>query len=289
LARTASSRGTLHVVATPIGNLNDISLRSLTVLSEARLIACEDTRVTRALLSRHRLRGRVVSCHRHNERKRTEEILEVLRRGEDAAYVTDGGTPGVSDPGAYLVRRAREDGHSVVPIPGASALTSLLSVSGWPASSFTFLGFLPHRRGERRRVLREIRSEPRPLLFFESPHRLREALNDALEVLGNRQAFVGREMTKIHEEYLSGTLESILKAFTGRAVRGEVTLLVDGAGAQDTPVIEQPIEPVAVAVLRLIEEGWDRREAMRRVARERGLSRRVVYRELTRLKKGEGG
>jgi 16S rRNA (cytidine1402-2'-O)-methyltransferase len=175
-----------------------------------------------------------------------------------------------------------------VPIPGASAPTSLLSVCGWPASSFTFVGFLPHRKGERRRVLLGLASEPRPLLFFESPRRLLESLGDALEVLGNREAFLGREMTKMHEEYLPGTLESILNTIMGKTVRGEVTLLVGGAGAGQAAASEQPTEPVAVAVSRLIAEGWDRREAMRRIGRERGLSRRVVYREMLRLKKSGG-
>ena len=280
--RSPDPRGTLYVVATPIGHLDDITLRALNVLSRSRVIACEDTRVTRGLLSRHGLKARLVSCHRFNEARRADDILEVLSRGEMAAYVTDGGTPAISDPGALLIRRARDEGHRVIPIPGPSALTTLLSVSGWASTAFTFLGFLPHRKGERRRALEAARDEPRPLLFFESPHRLRASLDDAAEVLGDRGAFLGREMTKIHEEFLSGTLGSIRKALAGRTIRGEVAILVEGipAGSPRSAASEEPPEPPADSVRRLIEAGWDRREALRKVARERGISRREIYRIL---------
>ncbi len=282
----APIRGTLYVVGTPIGHLDDISLRALEVLSGASLVACEDTRVTRGLMSRHGLKARVLSCHRYNERRRAPEILDVLGRGGDVAYVTDGGTPGVSDPGALLIRIARDEGHRVVPIPGPSAVTALLSVSGWDSTPFTFLGFLPQRRSERRRALESVRAESRPLLFFESPHRLQSALEDALDILGDRQAFLGREMTKIHEEFLSGTLSSILETVSGGPIRGEIAILVGGAERTSRPIPQDdgPPESPAAAVRRLIEAGWDRREALRRVARERGLSRRELYRMLVRTR-----
>ncbi|MEE9291561.1 MAG: 16S rRNA (cytidine(1402)-2'-O)-methyltransferase [Acidobacteriota bacterium] len=280
--RSPDPRGTLYVVATPIGHLQDITLRALEVLSRSRVIACEDTRVTRGLLTRHGLKARLVSCHRFNETRRANDILEVLNRGETAAYVTDGGTPAISDPGAALIRRARDEGHHVVPIPGPSALTALLSVSGWASTAFTFIGFLPHRKGERRRALEAVRDEPRTLLFFESPHRLRASLDDAIEVLGDRGAFLGREMTKIHEEFLSGTLGSIREALAGRTIRGEVAILVEGVpeGIPRPVASEEPPEPPEDSVVRLIEAGWDRKEALRKVARERGISRREIYRNM---------
>ena len=250
----AGARGTLYVVGTPIGNLEDLSPRARAALAGSRVVACEDTRQTRTLMARHGLATPLVSYHKFNEQRRAGDLLDRLRRGESVALVTDGGTPGISDPGAVLVRRAHQEGHRVVPIPGASAVTALLSASGFAPGPFTFIGFLPHRQGPRRRLLEALRHEPRALLFFESPRRLAAALRDALEILGDRPAFLGREMTKVHEEFRSGTLREILAAFAGREIRGEVAFLVAG--------------------------GLDRKEAMRRVARERGVSRRDVYREV---------
>jgi 16S rRNA (cytidine1402-2'-O)-methyltransferase len=293
-------RGTLYVVGTPIGNLEDLSPRAVSVLGTSRVVACEDTRTTRALMTRHGLKTRLVSYHRFNEAERAESLLAVLRRGESVALVTDGGTPGISDPGALLVRRAREEGHRVVPVPGPSAITALLSASGFPPGPFTFVGFLPHRKGERRRRLEELRQEGRPLLFFEAPHRLLASLDDVLEILGDREAFLGREMTKVHEELVSGRLSALRAGFSGRQIRGEVAFLVQGAlesagrGGQDAgePAAGGPGgvagagEPPAATVRRLMEAGWDRKEAMRRVARERGISRREVYQDMLRGRKG---
>ncbi|MFQ5876761.1 MAG: 16S rRNA (cytidine(1402)-2'-O)-methyltransferase [Acidobacteriota bacterium] len=287
--RAGGSRGTLHVVGTPIGNLEDLSPRALRAIAQARLVACEDTRVTRGLLTRHGVGARLISCHRFSEAKRLERVLEVLREGADVALVTDGGTPAISDPGAILVRRAREEGHRVIPVPGPSSITAIYSVSGFRATSFTFIGFLPSRKGERRRALESLRREPRPLLFFEAPHRLLGALEDAIAVLGDRRAFLAREMTKIHEEFLSGTLRSVLAAFRDRAVRGEIAFVVEGADRATAEASETgaPADPPGIAALRLIAEGWDRKEALRRVARERRLSRRAVYQDL--LRRGRGG
>ena len=223
-----------------------------------------------------------------------EAILDSLRQGQDVGLVSDGGTPGISDPGALMVRRARAAGYAVVPLPGPSAVSTLLSASGFQGGPFTFVGFLPHRRGERQRALQSLRLEVRPLLFFESPRRLRDTLEDALGILGDREAFLGREMTKIHEEYLAGPLSSVLAAFAGRAVKGEVAFLI--AGADEATLRseevsrahgERPQPSPAVAVRALIAAGWDRKEAMRRIARERGLSRREIYKEL--LQEASGG
>jgi 16S rRNA (cytidine1402-2'-O)-methyltransferase len=280
-------KGTLYVIGTPIGNLDDLSPRARRALGESALVACEDTRKTRVLLTRCGLRTPLRSHHKFNEARGAEGFLEVLRRGAAVALVSDGGTPGLSDPGALLVRRAREEGHAVVPIPGASAVTALWSASGFPPGSLTVVGFLPHRQGERRRALAALRDAPAALLFFEAPHRLVDSLEDMQEILGDRPAFLGREMTKLHEEFLAGPLSGIRRAFAGKRVRGEIALLVEGGAAGPGPettigraTTPAPPEPIAAAVQRLIGAGWDRKEAMRRVARERGLSRRDVYRAL---------
>lgn len=291
MIRSGAPRGTLYVVGTPIGNLDDLTPRALSVFAQSDLVACEDTRRTGVILSRHGLVKRTISYHRFNETRRLPQLLEALRKGMRIALATDGGTPGISDPGAILVRAARREGHRVIPVPGPSALTALLSVGGFDPGPFTFIGFLPHRKGERRRALLALRAEPRPLVFFESPQRIGAALGDAIEALGDREAVLGREMTKIHEEFLAGTLASIRDALSGGRVKGEIALLVAGAGADveagGIPPGGAASEPVAARVRRLIGAGVDRREAMRRVAREAGLSRREVYRETLRAREDE--
>ncbi len=291
MIRNSEPHGTLYVVGTPIGNLDDLTPRALSVFAESDLVACEDTRRTGVILSRHGLVKRTISYHRFNETRRLPLLLEALRKGERIALATDGGTPGISDPGAILVRAARREGHRVIPVPGPSALTALLSVGGFDPGPFTFIGFLPHRKGERRRALLALRAEPRPLVFFESPQRIVAALGAAIEELGDREAVLGREMTKIHEEFIAGTLGSIRNALSGRRVKGEIALLVAGAGADGAsagiPSGGAPGEPVAERVRRLIGAGVDRKEAMRRVAREAGLSRREVYQETLRQREDE--
>jgi 16S rRNA (cytidine1402-2'-O)-methyltransferase len=284
-------RGTLYVVATPIGNLNDLSPRALGVLAESRLIACEDTRITRKLLTRHGLRARLISCHKFNEAARVGPLLETLREGAVVALVSDSGTPGLSDPGALLVRSAREDGHRVVPIPGPSALTALLSASGMAAGPFTFIGFLPHRRGERRRVLASLRLEPRVLVFFEAPHRIRETLEDLLNIMGDRSACLGREMTKHHEEIRADRLGALLEHFSRVTPKGEIAFLIEGADertlreASRADAESPPLSPVE-EVRGLMRQGWDRKDALRRVARERGVSRREIYRQMVAQRGG---
>lgn len=292
MIRSSEPRGTLYVVGTPIGNLDDLTPRALSALAESDLVACEDTRRTRVILTRHGLAKRTISCHKFNETRRLPQFLQALGRGERIALVTDGGTPGISDPGALLVRAARLEGHRVIPVPGPSALTALLSVGGFDPGPFTFIGFLPPRQGERRRALLALRAEPRPLVFFESPRRVVAALADAIEALGDREAVLGREMTKIHEEFLSGTLESIRARLAARPLKGEIALLVAGA-PPDAAAAGQPEggvpsgESIAARVRRHTETGIDRKEAMRRVARETGLSRRDVYREMLREREDE--
>ncbi len=284
--------GTLYIIGTPIGNLKDLSPRAVDTLCSCRLIAAEDTRKTRLLMARHGLAGRVVSCHKFNETRRTPELLRALSAGDDVALVTDAGTPGLSDPGALLVRRARAVGHRIVPIPGPSAVTALLSVSGFPAGPFSFIGFLPPRQAARRAALEQLRKEPRPLLFFEAPHRILRMLDDLQALLGDREICLGREMTKLHEEFLSGTAESIRQTLAGGPVKGEISLLVAGAPAHGTVADEETPEPAekpGATVLRLLEAGWDRKDALRRVAKERGLSRRKVYNDLLRARRAADG
>jgi 16S rRNA (cytidine1402-2'-O)-methyltransferase len=281
-------RGTLYVVGTPIGNLDDLSPRAVEAFAASDLIACEDTRRSRTLLSRHGLTTRLVSYHKFNEMRRLPDLLETLGRGGRVSLVSDGGTPGISDPGARLVNAARNAGHVLVPIPGASAITALLSVSGLDPGPFTFIGFLPHRKGERRRALESLRAEARPLLFFESPRRVVATLTDALEILGDRDALLGREMTKVHEEFVAGTVRTLIAAFEGREARGEIAFLLAGAvlspSTSVAPVAPEarPAEGPGRRVRLLIEAGVDRKEAMRRVARETGLSHRDLYRMILR-------
>lgn len=290
--------GRLYVVGTPIGNLEDLSFRTIATLRGSRLIACEDTRVTRAILTRHGLPTPLVSCHKFNERQRVDRVLEVLAAGGDVALVSDGGTPGLSDPGAILVRAARAAGYAVSPIPGPSAATALISVSGFTSGTFTFIGFLPSRRGERRRALEALRDERRPLLFFESPHRILGTLEDAESVLGDRAACLGREMTKIHEEFLDGPLSVVRSKLSGRRLRGEFAFLLAGAEAEESGERDPAADPggdtdataamtaaladAAAEVRRLISAGIERGAALRQVARRRRLNRKEIYRQLVR-------
>jgi len=286
---TPTGAGVLRVVGTPIGHLEDLSPRAVATLRACALVACEDTRVTRTILDRHGIAVPVVSCHRFNEHSQRERILRVLGEGGDVGLVTDAGTPGLSDPGAAVVRAARAAGFAVSPVPGPSALAALWSVSGLEGP-FTFVGFLPQRRGERRRALEGLASEPRPLVFYESPHRILGALEDAEAALGDRPALLGRELTKIHEEVLSGRLSEIRERLARGVVRGEITLLVEPAPEGEArPAVEAPddearLTAAAAEVGRLVESGIDKGTALRRVARDRGVARRALYDRLVRDK-----
>jgi len=275
--------GTLYLVATPIGNLEDVTLRALRVLREASLVAAEDTRTTRRLLSHYDIHQRLVSYNEHNMRTRTPQLLAALKAG-DVALVTEAGTPAVSDPGYELAAAAIEAGFPVVPIPGPSAVIAALSVSGLPARQFTFLGFLPRRSGERRRLFAALAAEPRTLVAFESPHRLRAALADILAALGDRRLAVCRELTKTFEEVFRGTLSEALAHFT--EPRGEFTLVIEGARSGQMDVgatLRSPAAEEAEAATRdelaaLRAQGLSARDAVARVVAASGLPRRQVYR-----------
>ena len=266
--------GTLFVVATPLGHLEDLTLRALRVLREVSLVACEDTRRTATLLRAHGIGTATTSYFEHNERWKGERILEALRSGRDVALVSDAGTPGISDPGYRLVREARDGGLPVVPVPGPSAAIAALSVSGLPTDRFLFVGFLPPRAAARRRALEALASERPTLVFYESPVRVLDCLADMVAVLGDRDAFLCREATKVHEEYLRAPLSTLLASLAAReAVKGEIVLVVSGA-PEAAPAAGR--EPVAL-YRELAAEGRTRREAVKEAARRLGLPAREVY------------
>lgn len=276
--------GTLYLVATPIGNLEDITLRALRILREADLVACEDTRQTRKLLEHYGIHKPMVSYHEHNEVERAEELLEKLREGCKVALVCDAGTPLISDPGYRLVRRAIAEGVSVEPIPGASALVAALSGSGLPTDRFRFEGFLPGRRNARKKALARIKDEEATVIYYEAPHRLLEALEDIEEVLGDRPIVVARELTKMHEEFVRGTAAEVRRRLVTRgAVKGEITLLIGKAEA--SPERDGEPERLRAEVEAEMARGVGRMEAIKAVARRYGLSKREVY---GRLERGEG-
>jgi 16S rRNA (cytidine1402-2'-O)-methyltransferase len=279
----------LYIVATPIGNLEDITLRAVRVLKEVDVIACEDTRQTQKLLNHYGITTRTISYHEHNEMTRSAELVKDMQEGASVALVTDAGMPGISDPGYRLISLAIRHHLPVVPIPGASAFLAALVASGLPTDSFHFSGFLPAKRGERRAALEAIKTSPRTQVFYEAPHRIVEALTDAVEVLGSaRHVVIAREVTKLHEEFLRGRACEVLETLKARdGVKGEITLLIGKAedspapGAADAPVrcsLRQRVEQI------MAEEKLDEKAALKKVAKERGISKSEVYREMHRSK-----
>jgi len=264
--------GTLYLIATPIGNLEDITLRALRILREVDVIACEDTRQTQKLLHHYGLDKRTISYHEHNEALRAPELVAQLESGANVALVSDAGTPLVSDPGYRLVVKAIERGVQVVPIPGASAVMAALAASGLPTDTFQFLGFLPARSSQRRKFLAGLKEASATLIFFEAPHRIRETLADIAEVLGPRPVVLARELTKIHEQFLRGTAEELLRSPLPQ--KGEFTVLIGKASSGS----REEEMPAAEAVEERVRAGMDRMDAIKAVAKERGLSKREVYR-----------
>jgi 16S rRNA (cytidine1402-2'-O)-methyltransferase len=280
LQRGPPLSGTLYLVATPIGNLEDITFRAVRVLKEADLIACEDTRQTRKLLDRYGIAKPTVSYHEHNERERSPELTAKLLNGSTVALVSDAGTPLISDPGYRLVRAAIDSGIRVEAVPGASAVSTALAASGLPTDSFYFGGFLPAKSGQRLRALEALRDEAATLIFYEAPHRIVDTLAAVAQALGERPVVVARELTKMHEEFLRGTSSEVRTALEAReSVKGEITLLIGKRAAaleDDTPL--------AVAVDACVAQGMRRMEAIKAVAHRRGLPKRAVYDELEKLK-----
>jgi 16S rRNA (cytidine1402-2'-O)-methyltransferase len=275
----------LYLVATPIGNLEDITLRALRVLKEVDVIACEDTRQTQKLLNHYAIATRTTSYHEHNEVTKASELVQQMQEGASVALVTDAGMPGVSDPGYRLVTLAIRHQLPVVPVPGASAFLAALVASGLPTDSFLFSGFLPAKRGERRTVLESIKSSPRTEVFYEAPHRILETLEDVVEVLGGaREIVVAREVTKIHEEFLRGQARDVLGILKQReAVKGEITLLIGKAEEDHVVAASAGRQTVRERVEQIMaEEKIDEKAALKKAAKERGVSKSEVYRELQR-------
>jgi len=261
----------LYVVATPIGNLEDISLRALRTLREVKLIAAEDTRKTRRLLTTYNIKTTMTSYHEHNKRTKLAYILDCLEEG-DIALVSEAGMPGISDPGYELVVVASQRGFPIVPIPGPSAATTALAISGLPTKRFTYLGFLPNRTNARKRLLETVVDETDTIVVFESPHRLLAALNDVLLILGDRRIAVCRELTKVHEEVFRGRISQAIEHFT--EPRGEFTLIIEGKTEKDKPRLTEDIE---AQMMHLRLSGVTAKEAIARVAGETGLSKRELY------------
>jgi 16S rRNA (cytidine1402-2'-O)-methyltransferase len=273
----------LYLVATPIGNLEDITLRAVRVLKEADLIACEDTRQTQKLLNHYAISTRTTSYHEHNEMTRAAELVLDLEGGARVALVTDAGMPGISDPGYRLNSLAIRHHIPVVPIPGASAFLAALVASGLPTDSFRFGGFLPPKSGQRRQMLESIEASPRTQVFYEAPHRVKEAVEDVVAILGgDRQLVIAREVSKIHEEFLRGRASEILETLNARGdIKGEITLLIGKAEYAEQKAaagvsVRARLEQI------MAEEKLDEKSALKRVAREMGVSKSAVYRELQR-------
>jgi 16S rRNA (cytidine1402-2'-O)-methyltransferase len=275
--------GTLFLVATPIGNLEDISARALRILGEARLIAAEDTRQTRKLLNHYAIQTRAISYHEHNKLTRLELVLAELEQG-DVALVSDAGTPALNDPGYELVRAALQAGYRVSPVPGASAPLAALVASGLPTDAFTYLGYLPRQAGERRSAIQAVANLPYTLIFLETPHRLLEALADVESILGDRSAAVARELTKLHEEIVRGSLSQVRAHFEAHPPRGEITLIIGGKTAKPETWDEQRLRQSAQDGL---AQGNRPSTLSARLARESGWPRREVYRIIQQISKAE--
>jgi len=280
----------LYLVATPIGNLEDITLRALRILNEVDQIACEDTRHTQKLLSHYNIQKPLVSYHEHNELTRAPELVVTMEQGAQIALVSDAGVPLVSDPGYRLVTLCLRHRIPVVPIPGPSALLAALSASGLPNEEFLFAGFLPARSGERRRALERLRIEDRTIIFYEAPHRIEETLIDAHEILGDRPACIAREVTKLHEEFRRGSLAELAASLAEKPARGEITLLIGPVPAEEKSALRDTSQSLADRVEELIRQAkLDRKEALKLAAKERGLSKRAAYQELHLESEDSGG
>jgi len=289
-AERQNPTGCLYLVGTPIGNLEDITLRALRILKEVDQIACEDTRHTQKLLAHYDIHKPLVGYHEHNEGKRAAELAAAMKDGAKIALVSDAGMPLVSDPGHFLVKLCLESRIPVVPIPGPSALLASLSGSGMPTEEFLFLGFLPARSGERRRALERLRIEERTIILYEAPHRVAECVAEALEVLGDRPACLAREVTKLHEEFLRGKLSEILASLEERPARGEITLILGPPSADEVRARGNSSQTLAARIEELMQQAkLDRKEALKLAAKERGLTRRAAYNQLVVAQTGEEG
>lgn len=272
--------GTLYIVATPIGNLEDITLRALRILKEVDIIAAEDTRHTQKLLSKYNIRTPLTSYHDHNKEEKGPVIVAKLLEGENVALVSDAGTPGISDPGYFLINLAADRKIKIVPIPGATAAVAALSISGLPTDRFVFEGFLPSKQTGRRKRLMELKNEQRTLVFYEAPHRIINAIEDMLSILGDRKAVVTRELTKIHEEAMRGSLSEILDRLNKGIFKGEFTIIIHGAVERPE---DQHIDTAQYLKNLIQHRGLSRKEAVAAAAEELGLPKKEVYKESLKI------
>jgi 16S rRNA (cytidine1402-2'-O)-methyltransferase len=281
------SKGKLFIVGTPIGNLEDITLRAIRILKEVDLIACEDTRRTQQLLNHYQIHTPTLSYHEHNEMTRAPELVIKLEEGNNIALVSDAGMPVVSDPGFRLVHLAVRHAIPVIPVPGASAFVAALAASGLPVDKFRFLGFLPSKKAARRRTLEENKSASRTLVFYEAPHRVIEMLRDVRDILGEREVVLAREVTKLHEEFWRGTVSSLLEQAKGKIIKGEITILVGTATTTgEAPPADSSIQSEIQTLI--AERGFDERAALKAAAKTRGISRSQAYRLLQGEKSQRG-
>jgi 16S rRNA (cytidine1402-2'-O)-methyltransferase len=275
--------GVLYIVATPIGNLEDITLRAIRILKEVDLIAAEDTRHTQILLSHYAIGTPVTSYHEHNERAKAQPLVERLRRGENIALLSDAGTPAISDPGYRLIVEAIRAGVRIIPLPGPSALAAVLSASGLPTDRFVFEGFLPAKKQERKAKLEALRSETRTVVLYEAPHRIKESLVDMQQILGEREIVLGREVSKRHEEFLRGMLRDVIAQLTDREIKGEITLVVHGATDESKVSDEELKEEIE----RLTAQGIGVKQISEMIGERYRLSKREVYQRALQLRQSK--
>jgi 16S rRNA (cytidine1402-2'-O)-methyltransferase len=275
---SANTTGKLFVVGTPIGNLEDITFRAVRILKEVDLIACEDTRHSQKLFNHYSIQTRTISYHEHNEMTRAPELIIQIEDGSHVALVSDAGMPGISDPGFRLVQLAIRHMIPVVPVPGASAFVAALAAAGLPMDRFRFLGFLPSKTLERRKHLKELESAERTLVLYESPHRLVEMLEDVRNILGNRPTVIAREVTKLHEEFVRGSVSEVIEHLMKKPVKGEITVLLGAPG--ETEAKPGSVQSIREEIYRVMaDDGMDEREALKIVARRRGIPKSQAYRE----------
>jgi 16S rRNA (cytidine1402-2'-O)-methyltransferase len=276
------SSGILYIVSTPIGNLEDITLRAIRVLKEADLVAAEDTRHTRHLLDRYQIETQLTSYHDHNKEEKAPVLVARMLEGKSVALVSDAGTPGISDPGYFLINLAIDQNVPVVPIPGATAAIAALSVSGMPTDRFVFEGFLPAKHLARLKRLQEIAGEERTIVFYEAPHKIIRAIEDMIEVFGDRRVVITRELTKFHEETIRGTFSECLKRLHEGTIKGEFTVIVHGA---TTGTVKQDIDTASYLKNLILHRGLSRKDAVSVAAEELGLPKKDVYKESLKLEK----
>lgn len=276
------AKGRLYIVSTPIGNLDDITLRALDTLKKVDYIACEDTEHSMKLLNHYGIKKPLISYWSQKEKVRAEEIIEKIKSGHSVALITDAGTPGISDPGAIVISRAIEEDIEIIPVPGPTALITALSISGLPTDEFTFIGFLPVKQSQRRKKLLELSSEKRTLVFYEAPHRILQSLHDMLEILGDRRASVSRELTKMFEETLRGRLSEIIKKLENSKIAGEYVCVVEGSTGSPMSFDEALKE-----VKELMKKGKGRKEAVKIISELYGLSKKELYEKSLKMDKIE--